>query len=68
MPMFHLLKVLIINALCYENETWNKKRLKVNIMYAYVRARKEREIRRSAAADKNGENRLQRVEIQRGLK
>ena len=42
MPMFHLLKVLIINALCYENETWNKKRLKVNIMYAYVRARKER--------------------------
>ena len=42
MPMFHSLKVLIINALCYENETWNKKRLKVNIMYAYVRARKER--------------------------
>ena len=42
MPMFHLLKVLIINALCYENETWNKKRLKVNIMYARVRARKER--------------------------
>ena len=43
MPMFHLLKVLIINTLCYENETWNKKRLKVNIMYArYVRARKER--------------------------
>ena len=43
MSMFHLLKVLIINALCYENETWNKKRLKVNIMYArYVRARKER--------------------------
>ena len=42
MPMFHLLKVLIINALCYENETWNKKCLKVNIMYAYVRARKER--------------------------
>ena len=37
MPMFHLLKVLIINALCYENETWNKKRLKVNIMYARVR-------------------------------
>ena len=25
MPMFHLLKVLIINALCFENETWNKK-------------------------------------------
>ena len=25
MPMFHLLKVLIINALCYKNETWNKK-------------------------------------------
>ena len=25
LPMFHLLKVLIINALCYENETWNKK-------------------------------------------
>ena len=42
MPMFHLLKVLIINVLCYENETWNKKRLKVNIMYARVRARKER--------------------------
>ena len=42
MPMFHLLKVLIINVLCYEYETWNKKRLKVNIMYAYVRARKER--------------------------
>ena len=37
MPMFHLLKALIINALCYENETWNKKRLKVNIMYARVR-------------------------------
>ena len=37
MPMFHLLKVLIINALCYKNETWNKKRLKVNIMYARVR-------------------------------
>ena len=37
MPMFHLLKVLIINALCYENETWDKKRLKVNIMYARVR-------------------------------
>ena len=42
MPMFHLLKVLIINALCYKNETWNKKRLKVKIMYTYVRARKER--------------------------
>ena len=42
MPMFHLLKVLIINALWHKNETWNKKRLKVNIMYAYVRARKER--------------------------
>ena len=42
MPMFYLLKVLIINVLRYENETWNKKRLKVNIMYAYVRARKER--------------------------
>ena len=40
--MFHLLKVLIINTLCYKNETWNKKRLKVNIMYAYVRARRER--------------------------
>ena len=40
--MFHLLKVLIINALCYKNETWNKNRLKVNIMYAHVRARKER--------------------------
>ena len=42
MPMFHLLKALIINALCYKNETWNKKRLKVNIMYAHVRARKNR--------------------------
>ena len=38
MPMFHLLKALIINALCYENETWNKKRIKVNIMYARVRS------------------------------
>ena len=38
MPMFHLLKVLIINVLRYENETWNKKRLKVNIMYARVRS------------------------------
>ena len=38
MPMFHLLKALIINVLCYENETWNKKRLKVNIMYARVRS------------------------------
>ena len=25
MPMFHFLKVLIINALCYKDETWNKK-------------------------------------------
>ena len=39
MPMFHLLKVLIINVLRYENETWNKKRIKVNIMYARVRQR-----------------------------
>ena len=39
MPMFHLLKVLIINVLRYENETWNKKRLKVNIMYARKRVR-----------------------------
>uniref|UniRef100_UPI0040290941 hypothetical protein n=1 Tax=Alloprevotella sp. TaxID=1872471 RepID=UPI0040290941 len=39
MPMFHLLKVLIINALWHKNETWNKKRLKVNIMYARVRQR-----------------------------
>jgi|GEM_PF-1535745 len=38
MSMFHLLKVLIINVLRYENETWNKKRLKVNIMYARVRS------------------------------
>ena len=38
MPMFHLLKVLIINVLHYKNETWNKKRLKVNIMYARVRS------------------------------
>ena len=37
--MFHLLKVLIINALRHKNETWNKKRLKVNIMYARVRQR-----------------------------
>ena len=50
MPMFHLLKVLIINALCYENETWNKKRLKVNIMYAYVRARKKRVLTSSRRA------------------
>ena len=39
MPMFHLLKVLIINALCYENETWNKKTSQGKY---YVRARKER--------------------------
>ena len=38
MPMFHLLKVLIINALCYENETWNKKTSQGKY---YVRARKE---------------------------
>ena len=25
MPMFQIRKVLIINALCYEDETWNKK-------------------------------------------
>ena len=25
MSMFHFLKVLIINALCYKDETWNKK-------------------------------------------
>ncbi len=37
MPMFHLLKVLIINALCYENETWNKKTSQGKY---YVRARK----------------------------
>ena len=52
MSMFHLLKVLIINALCYKNETWNKKTsqgkyyvraLCTRVMYArYVRARKER--------------------------
>ena len=39
MSMFHLLKVLIINALCYENETWNKKTSQGKY---YVRARKER--------------------------
>ena len=38
MPMFRIVKVLIINVLRYENETWNKKRLKVNIMYARVRS------------------------------
>ena len=37
-PMFHLLKLLIINALCCKNETWNKKRLRVNITYARVRS------------------------------
>ena len=35
--MFHLLKVLIINVLCYENETWNKKTSQGKY---YVRARK----------------------------
>ena len=39
MPMFHLLKALIINALCYENETWNKKPSQGKY---YVRAHKER--------------------------
>ena len=39
MPMFHLLKVLIINVLRYENETWNKKTSQGKY---YVRARKER--------------------------
>ena len=43
MPMFHLLKVLIINALCYENETWNKKTSQGKY---YVRARKERNLPR----------------------
>ena len=38
MPMFHFLKVLIINALCYEDETWNKKTSQGKY---YVRARKE---------------------------
>ena len=37
MPMFHFLKVLIINALCYEDETWNKKTSQGKY---YVRARK----------------------------
>ena len=37
MPMFQALKVLIINALCYENETWNKKTSQGKY---YVRARK----------------------------
>ena len=39
MPMFQIMKVLIINALCYENETWNKKTSQGKY---YVRARKER--------------------------
>ena len=39
MSMFHLLKVLIINVLRYENETWNKKTSQGKY---YVRARKER--------------------------
>ena len=39
MPMFHFLKALIINALCYEDETWNKKTSQGKY---YVRARKER--------------------------
>ena len=38
MPMFRIKKVLIINALCYENETWNKKTSQGKY---YVRARKE---------------------------
>ncbi len=37
MPMFHFLKALIINALCYEDETWNKKTSQGKY---YVRARK----------------------------
>ena len=37
--IFHLLKLLIINALCYENETWNQKTSQGKY---YVRARKER--------------------------
>ena len=37
MPMFHLLKVLIINVLRYEDETWNKKTSQGKY---YVRARK----------------------------
>ena len=43
MPMFHMRKVLIINALCYENETWNKKTSQGKY---YVRARKERNLPR----------------------
>ena len=39
MPMFHLLKVLIVNVLHYKNETWNKKTSQGKY---YVRARKER--------------------------
>ena len=38
MPMFHFLKVLIINALCYEDE---KKKKKTSQGKYYVRARKE---------------------------
>ena len=39
MPMFRIVKVLIINVLRYENETWNKKTSQGKY---YVRARKER--------------------------
>ena len=42
-PMFHLLKLLIINALCCKNETWNKKTSQGKY---YVRARKERNLPR----------------------
>ena len=41
--MFHLLKLLIINALCCKNETWNKKTSQGKY---YVRARKERNLPR----------------------
>ena len=42
-PMFHLLKLLIINALCCKNGTWNKKTSQGKY---YVRARKERNLLR----------------------
>ena len=41
--MFHLLKLLIINALCCKNETWNKKTSQGKY---YVRARRERNLPR----------------------
>ena len=48
MPMFHFLKALIINALRYKDETWNKKTSQGKY---YVRARKERVRNASSPAD-----------------